>query len=270
MLTIEFDPRLTWSVAVNDLRTGEDLLSVSPATVLKTASVGKIFLLAEVARRIVSGELDAAQELEPQGDDRVADSGLLYMFGQPRQRIDDLCLLVGAVSDNMATNMLLRLVGLEQVQDATRAFGYEQSGLRDRVRLNRPVDDPLTLSRGSAAELIDVVERIQTDRLVSPEVCARLRKWLSADTDLSMVAGAFSLDPLAHMERDRTVRLWHKTGTISDARIDVGCVTGAGDEGVSYAVLANWPLGQDLRDSALGTMRQIGEMIRRRIGLPAA
>ncbi len=39
-------------------------------------------------------------------------------------RIDDLCLLIGAVSDNMATNMLLRRLGLDEVQRATRDLGF--------------------------------------------------------------------------------------------------------------------------------------------------
>jgi beta-lactamase class A len=45
-------------------------------------------------------------------DDRVEDSGLWYLLDQRDLSVHDLCVLVGAVSDNLATNALVRLVGL--------------------------------------------------------------------------------------------------------------------------------------------------------------
>src|SRR5262245_38230630 len=138
----------TWSARVTDLGTGETLWELNPSQVLKTASVGKVFLLAEVAHRFEAAALDPGEVVAATAEDEVADSGILYLLGQQDQRIDDLCLLIGSVSDNMATNTLLRRIGLEEVQRATRALGFAQSGLRDRVRLNRPPDDPLTLSVG--------------------------------------------------------------------------------------------------------------------------
>jgi beta-lactamase class A len=78
------------------------------------------------------------------------------------------------------------------------------------------------------------------------------------------VARAFGLDPLAHTEPDAGFELWTKTGTISDARIDIGCV-GNPDSGcrVGYAVLANWALGEKHRDPVLEAMGLLGTEIRR-------
>lgn len=103
-------------------------------------------------------------------------------------------------------------------------------------------------------------------RVVSLAVCATVDRWLSAGADLSMVAGAFGLDPLAHVEADRGVRLRHKTGTDDGVRGDVGWVVGPSG-GVAYAVLANWDAGDgDLRDGVLGSMGRIGRALASWVG----
>jgi len=97
--------------------------------------------------------------------------------------------------------------------------------------------------------------------IVEPEVSGTVLRWLAGNTDLSMVASAFCLDPLAHAETDRGVRLVNKTGTISTARADVGVVEGP-RAAVAYAVLANWSPDDDRRDAVLADMRAIGQAIR--------
>lgn len=251
-----------WSARVTDLGSGDILWEHRPDSVLKTASIGKIFLLAEVARRFEATTLDPGEVIAATAEDQVADSGILYLLRQQAHRIDDLCLLIGAVSDNMATNMLLRRLGLDEIQRATRALGFT-SGLRDYVRLNRPRHDPLTLSEGNAAELSEFVRRLEVGAIHGAGASARVRRWLDVNTDLSMVAQAFGLDPLAHSEADHGFRLWNKTGTIADARADIGCVGHPGSgRTVGYAVLANWTWGTDQRDAVLAGMHRIGREIR--------
>ena len=84
-----------------------------------------------------------------------------------------------------------------------------------------------------------------------------------ANVDLSMVASAFGLDPLAHMHADRDWVLWNKTGTDIGIRADVGTILGPGGS-VSYAAIANWT-GEDFRDQILNSMRRLGESIRKRL-----
>jgi beta-lactamase class A len=100
---------------------------------------------------------------------------------------------------------------------------------------------------------------------VNGAVSERLAGWLALNTDLSMVASAFALDPLAHTPRDEPVlRLLNKTGTNRDVRGDVGHVSGAGGA-VSYAVLAN-VTEPALHAPVLATMRAIGAVLLERVG----
>lgn len=183
-----------WSVSVVDLETGRSLGEWEPDANLATASIGKLLVLVELAARACSGEADLRAVVMRSDADRVGDSGLWQHLLVDELCLADLASLVGAVSDNLATNVLLR-----------------------------------------------------------------------PGTDLSMVAAAFGLDPLAHTGPDRGVRLCNKTGTDRGVRADVGIVDGPRGR-VAYAVLVNWTeaaTGHDRsRDRVLDAMRQIGAAIR--------
>lgn len=258
-------PEARCSVAVREVATGRLLAARAPDRVLRTASVGKVFLLVEVARRFATGQLDPAEPLSWSPDEHVADSGIWYRMDARALGARDLCVLVGAFSDNLATNVLLRRVGVAAVRATARELGCAQSALLDRVRLERTPADPPTLSVGTAAELSEVFRRLQQGTAVSPAVSRQVLTWLAADADLSMVAAAFDLDPLAHAEADRGVTLVNKTGTIATARADVGVVTGPSGA-LTYAVLADWEGRGDVRGPVLAAMREVGSRLRQAVG----
>lgn len=265
------DDGLVWSACVRDA-TGRVVWQVDPARVLRTASIGKIILLLETARLLDIGELDPAVMLS-RGDDPVGDSGIWHTLATPALPVGDVAALVGAVSDNLATNVLLRQIGLDAVDRQRVALGLVDTRLLDKVRAHRLPTHPTTLSRGRADELSDLVCRVAT----TASHGARVRGWLSGNTDLSMVASAFDLDPLAHRAGDRPpYALWNKTGTDSSVRADIGWVAVAepGEAGVppayGYAVLANWdPELGDRTAAVLAAMREVGLWVRRRIDTDA-
>lgn len=263
----DLTPGVRWSVCLRDAQTSAVLAAHDADRVQRTASVGKVFLLLEVARRLEDGTLDADEPLAWEEEEWVADSGLWHLMASRALPLGDLCWLVGAFSDNLATNVLLRRVGVDAVTATTHALGFTRSALLDRVREDRGPQHPPTLSRGTAAELSDLLARLHRDELVPPGVGARVRAWLAADADLSMTAAAFGLDPLAHRDPDRGLTMINKTGTISTARIDVGVVSGPTAE-LAWAVLAEWDPGTDPRDDVLATMRRTGDLIRTHVQGP--
>lgn len=254
-----------WSVRVVDVDTDHTLWEFDPGLVLKTASIGKLFLLIEIARQCEAGELRLDERITRTDEDAVADSGLWQLLSEPSMSIQDLCVLIGSVSDNLATNVLVRRIGIDRVAETTAACGFTVSRLLDRVRDERLPEHPHTLSVGSAGELCRLAADLQRGEIVSPAVSRRVLDWLAGGTDLSMVASALCLDPLAHVEEDRGVLLRNKTGTISTARGDVGVVAG-GNRTIAYAVLANWPEpgagSTDQRDGVLEAMAGLGGWIR--------
>jgi beta-lactamase class A len=252
-------PGVRWSVAV----TGRAAAAHAADRVLWTASIGKILLLAEAARRIADGALDPAEPLRRAPELAVADSGLWQHLAVDVLPVADVAVLIGSVSDNWATNVLLDRIGLRPVAELAAALGLRDTALNDRVRTARAAHHPPTLSQGSARELAGLMGRIAEGTLVSPAVSHRLDRWLATGTDLSMVAAGLHLDPLAHVEPERGLVLRNKTGTDDGIRADVGYLSGAG-AGLAYAVLANWdPAHRDATGDVLTAMRRIGSALAR-------
>jgi beta-lactamase class A len=231
--------------------------------VLPTASIGKVFLLVTALDQLDRGLLDGAERLQVEDIDRVADSGLLQFLDGQTVSLLDLCRFVGAVSDNLATNVLLRRVGLDRVAEMTAQLGIRRSALHDAVRDVRGPEHVPFLSTGCAAELAALIRQIANADTISRSVFGGVVELLRLNTDLSMVASAFALDPLAHVDADLGLRLFNKTGTQTGTRADIGWVEPAGQgSGVAYAVIARFDDSPEVRRSVLDAMRAVGDGIR--------
>ncbi len=241
-------PGVDWSIKIDNRAAHQ------PERRLRTASVGKLLLLIETARRIEAGLLDPSERLARAPELAVADSGLWQHLTVPELPIADLAVLIAAVSDNYATNVLLARIGLPALADLATKLDLHDTSLNDRVRGPRPPGDPTTLSHGTAAELAALMTSLATGTCISPAVSARVDGWLATGVDLSMVASGFNLDPLAHNTTDRGPSLRNKTGTDNGIRADVGHI---GPQ--SYAVLANWnPAAADQTPQVMQAMRHLG------------
>lgn len=231
---------------------------------LETASIAKVFVLVELAARMAAGVLDPRSELDRRTVARVADSGLWQHLATDRLPVADVARLVGSVSDNLATNALIQLIGLEAVQARAARMAPGGSTLHDLVRDTRTPDTPATLSEGCASDWASVLRDLHRGAASGDPVGANVLDWLSAGADLSMVASAFGLDPLSHgSAADHGLRLWNKTGTDAGVRADVGVVELEG-AACAYAVICNWNArDHGLRSAVLDTMREIGSAIRR-------
>lgn len=252
---------ITWSVNAFDIDSGAEVLSYEPKGALDTASIGKVFLLHSVLRLEAEGLLDLEEQVTRRPNERMDNSGLWHLLQADTLSIYDLCTLIGAVSDNAATNTMCRRVGLDLIRAHTSDLGMVDSSLDDIVRWPIPAGFPPHLSTGSAMELSGFVSRLSRNELLDAAGCDTLRRWLGAGVDCSMVASSLNFDPLAHDFYDRGLWLWNKTGTTSSVRGDIGMLSTHGHR-VAYAVLANWERGTDHRDAAMATMRDIGVLLR--------
>jgi beta-lactamase class A len=259
--TISTTPEIDWSICIRN-HAGHEVASHNPDISMKTASIGKLLLLAEVARQCDAGSLDGTKLLGRDPSLVVADSGIWQYLQVEKLSIHDLCVLVAGVSDNLATNVLLKHVGFQRLRELFKALGLTRTALLDYVRDDRGPDDLWTLSVGSAAELSSFMSQIARKELISQVVSEQLDAWLATGMDLSMVASAFGFDPLAHAESDRSFSIRNKTGTDTGIRADVGTI-GRNSAWFSYAVIANWEAADpSLRDTVLSRMNSIGRMLR--------
>ncbi len=250
-----------WAISIRDA-SGRELARGNADRAMRTASVGKLLLLVEAARQRGAGDLSGAELLHREPELIVADSGLWQHLRVENLSVDDLCVLIASVSDNVATNVVLKKVGFPALRVLTESLGLVHTALLDYVRDQRGPDNPPTLSTGSASELSRLMSQLSRNELVSPVVSEQVNTWLATGVDLSMVASAFGLDPLAHVLIDRNILVRNKTGADPGVRADVGTI-GRDTVRYSYAVIANWEgPNAELRDVAMSGMKGIGARLR--------
>jgi beta-lactamase class A len=262
-----------------DLATGRVLFSVDDHLSVPTASIGKVLLLIEVAARISardgSGDESGGSRASRGGarpgpgaeglsilnrtaHDTVADSGLWQHLQVPALPVVDLAALIGSTSDNLATNVLLRRIGLDAVRSRAESLGLRRTLLLDIVRDERGPDDAPQLSVGSARELATLFRRLELGEIVDETASRLVTGWLRLGVDQSLVASAFGFDPLAHTGIDHGLTLFNKTGSDAGIRSEAGVLTGPSG-GISYAVTMRFN-DEHLRNrlAVIESMRTLG------------
>ncbi|RFA17409.1 serine hydrolase [Subtercola boreus] len=218
-----------------DVGTEKVLFSIDDHLSVPTASLGKVLLLIEVAARLTHRDISAHGLLDRTVVDSAADTGLWQHLQVPTLPVADLAVLVGATSDNLATNVLLRHIGLDAVRARGESLGLHRTFLLDKVRDFRGPDDAPHFSVGSARELATLFRNLAEGNVVDVATSQQVLAWLGLGSDLSMVASAFGLDPLSHVHSDHGLLLINKTGSGAGIRSEVGVLRGP-RASVAYAI----------------------------------
>lgn len=205
--------------------------------------------------------------MELREDDRCGGSGLLGVLSGRRWAIGDLAVLTASVSDNTATNALLRRLGLDRVAEGAAALGFARTRILDRIREPRLPSHPPTFAVGTAGELARFAAGLDGRR----EWTRLLLGWMASNTDRSLVPALLPSEPedleIPGSVPAGTVWVANKTGTDVGVRADVGVMIGA-ERRIGYAVLANGPAGGE--HALVERARQAGLAIGRLAGLPLA
>jgi beta-lactamase class A len=247
------------SASVRDLATDRALVEIDDRIVLPTASVGKVLLLIEVSARLSARDDSGYGIVDKPPAGLVGGAGVWQHLQVPALPIVDLAALVGSSSDNLATNLLLNRVGLDAVRARTESLGLSRTALLDLARDTRSPDDAPQLSVGSTDELARLFGMLAREEVVDAVTSQRVMGWLSLNSDLSLVASAFGLDPLAHRTSDHSTLLVNKTGWDVGVRSEAGALRGR-RAAVSYAVSVHFD-DESLarRLSVVDAMRSVGE-----------
>lgn len=133
-------------VSVVDIQSGEDM-GVNDAELLPMASVSKVPILVACMRLHDRMALDLSKRVVFSRHDRTMGSGLLSAFDDHvRLSIRDLLLLMICVSDNGATDRVLRHIGLPCVNKEMSELGLNQidvhRSIQDQINAIYALVDP--------------------------------------------------------------------------------------------------------------------------------
>lgn len=201
-------------VYVKNLDTGEMFARGADVPVV-AASVIKIPVMIEAFRAQAAGEL-RLDELHALDDaERMPSCGTLKaMHTGIEMTLLDLVKLMIIVSDNTATNILIRRLGIDRVNATLRELGCERTTLRrllfDGEAARRGLENTIT-----AREMGMLLEKLWRGEIVSPEASAAMMDIL-LDQRLN--------GKLPFFLHARHIPIAHKTGEDTGITHDVGII----------------------------------------------
>ena len=158
-----------WTYALTDLSSGERI-GHDEDDVMPTASLIKVPVLTALYRAAHEGRVSLKDRIQYGDEHRCLGSGVLSrMTPGVEMLVRDAAVLMIIISDNSATNMVIDLVGLEQVNETMRSFGLQQTTIFQRLGDTKAGLDARKMSVSTAAEMTRLLELIARHEAVSPE-----------------------------------------------------------------------------------------------------
>lgn len=181
------------------------------------ASVIKLPILVAVLYEIEKGHLRKEDIIRLSPSDKVPGCGVLALMHSGLDvTIKDLCNLMIVISDNTATNMLIRLMGIERINSIMEELGLKTT------KLNRLLFDYEEQKQGkenyfSPAEIGMLLEKIYRKALISEDICQETEEILKLQQINSKIPYLLP----------GNIEVAHKTGEDDGITHDVGIVYSA-------------------------------------------
>lgn len=178
------------------------------------ASVIKFPLFLHILAECERGNLSLDDRIVTEDSDKVPSCGALNMFtGSIETDIRTVCRLMICLSDNTATNRLIRLCGFEAIDR-----GFAEMGL-EKTRIRRKLFDYSANARGkrntiSPRELGLLLERLYRGEFISREVSDYAIEVLSEQQIMHKLGGKLG----------ENIKIAHKTGEDDGLSNDIGIV----------------------------------------------
>jgi beta-lactamase class A len=198
-------------IMVEDLTTGLST-SVNANAQMPAASTIKIPVMVEVFKRLEHGDFDLNRKVTLQASDRDWGSGdLCDAPAGSKYTVSRLLTLMITVSDNTATNMLIRLVHRGAINEEMSDLGLTQTSLHDYIRSEGPIRYALRSSANDMVKLMTAMARYQL-----------IDEWSSREM-IAIMSGQHH-NGLIPVPLPKGMTIAHKTGELHDTLNDVGVV----------------------------------------------
>jgi beta-lactamase class A len=194
-----------------------------------TASVIKVALCVAVLDLVARGEARLDEELPlPPREQRVAGGGILKQLDVARLSLRDLVELAIALSDNVATNVLLDRCGgtdaLNAVLDGLGLPATRMSGPIDFARIGPELADG-TIGVSTPREQARLLAGLHREELLTPGLCRQLVACMARQHDLDQLPRWLGWNTYAQYHgREADPWVANKVGELDGLRADVALV----------------------------------------------
>ena len=200
-------------VAVEDLTSGQKFF-LREEEVFPQASTIKIAVLAELYHQSQTGKLKLTDRYNVQASDLVPDSSIMGGLtpGVTQLTLRDVATMMVAVSDNSATNVLIDLVGMENVNSLMDSLGLAHTRLRRKMMdLKAAGEGRENIS--TPREMMTLLEDLYRGKVLNKELTDDFFTMLSTHKD-SMIPRDLPED----------LKIANKPGELEGVRNDCGVI----------------------------------------------
>ena len=210
------------SIYFKDLTTGEHF-GYNEQEPMCAASVIKLTVMAELFRQVEAGQVSREQKLVVADENRVPICGVLTLMHSGMEVTPmDLCWLMITISDNMATNMLIDLLGVDNIQENIRRLGLEGVSISRKLFEKRPGFREKT-NYVSAAGIGKLLEMIYRGELVSREASREMMEMLLAQQCTNKMPLLLPGEGVAAHKTGEDDTITHDTGIVFAKEPFVAC-----------------------------------------------
>lgn len=210
------------SLTMEHLQTHESIAIRSQENFYPASTI-KIPIMAEAFRQAELGNFKMHHTITVYPEDLVGGSGILKSLSAPKEySIEDLITLMIIVSDNTATNVLIELLGPDQITN------YMQSlGLKNTTVYNKLMIVPTERKGANATttgDLSHLLTLMAEGKLVSQVASDRMIAIMKKQQHTERIPGQF---PPKKQAKHSTIPRWQvaiKSGTVNNICHDVGLI----------------------------------------------
>lgn len=200
-------------IAIKDLKTGEQVL-INENEIFPQASTIKIHILTEVYKQAAEGKFKLTDIKPFTTASRVGGSGVLSMLGEKSvsMSIRDYCVLMMNLSDNSATNLLIDLVGMKNVNESLVKNGAPNTKLQ-RIMMDYQAAKEGRENISTPKDVLTILEKIYAGTIVSKQACDDMLAIMKLEKEGALKRGI-----------PADVVIANKGGDLEGVRVDAGIV----------------------------------------------
>ncbi len=219
----------------------QEVIQFGTTEPMETASTIKLPILVEALRQVELGQLSLVQPVTLGAADMVGGSGVLQSLSTGiALPLHDVLTLMIAISDNVATNMTLRIIGLSSVNQCMAALGLRDTEIKKRIDFALP--GPLGLSTPS--DLARLLKGIYHGTLINARASEVMRTILATQQYNTILTRYLPYELLNSDDDQPPVRVASKSGSLSGVRNDAGLITSPWGD---YVIVIMSEAAEDLR-----------------------
>lgn len=181
------------------------------------ASTVKIPIMVELYRQIDRGERTLDDRFTMRAEDKAVGSGvMLHLHDGMEFTLNDLIYLMISISDNTATNILIDMAGMDNVNATMRSLGMANSLLGRKMK-GRPAEAGEQENWATPNDYAHAVQAILNGTAASKAACEAMVAMLEKQQNTRRIS--------RYLPQGEGIRWGSKTGSVKGVTNDVGFVT---------------------------------------------